>query len=85
MTGLVIGATGARLASFSVVASTSPATGGPAERLIAYEAHRHVKRIVMFAMLVVAGRGVFASFAPASADSHKDNFRRECSSSRKCY
>ena len=44
-----------------------------------------MKRIVMFAMLVVAGLGVFASFAPASADSHKDNFRRECSSSRKCY
>ena len=44
-----------------------------------------MKRIVMFAMLVVTGLGVFAQFAPASADSHKDNFRRECNTSRKCY
>lgn len=44
-----------------------------------------MKRFVIFASLFVVSLGVFASFAPASADSHKDNFRRECASSRKCY
>lgn len=44
-----------------------------------------MKRFVIFASLIAVSLGFFASFAPASADSHKDNFRRECASSRKCY
>jgi hypothetical protein len=44
--------------------------------------------MVRFALLLSVTLAIFASFVPfdsASADPHKDKFRRDCATTRKCY
>ncbi|MGL4325014.1 MAG: hypothetical protein ACRCTD_13325 [Beijerinckiaceae bacterium] len=44
-----------------------------------------MSRWLMLAMFTVATFATFAAISEAYADPHKDRFRRECSTSRKCY
>ncbi len=44
-----------------------------------------MKRLVLFSVLFASIMGALATLAPASADAHKDRFRRDCATgARKC-